>query len=170
MNNTQIYENEQTTEERVAHEYNNAQPQPTDKRESKIQEFTPLLDKEGKHRISDGPFGIVYFFTVTMVNGDKGSVGSKSEFPTWKFDCEYEYSVQKNGNYTNFKGFKKVGAPNFFPKAPQQVAGSVNTNAQCALNAAVAYATARIEKGIDFKASHCLKLAEQFNAFLEQKA
>jgi hypothetical protein len=98
-------------------------------------------------------------------------VGSKSEFPTWKFDCEYEYSVQKNGGYTNFKGFKKVGAAtNFFQKTEVPTKTTNQSNAQVALNAAVAYATARIDKGVEFRASHCLKLAEKFHAFLQEKS
>jgi hypothetical protein len=169
MESTQInYENEATTQERIAHEHNNAEPE---KKLSELKSFEPLYDRDGQHRSNNGPFGLIYFFQVTMENGDTGSVGSKKQVPSWQIGEEYEYSVHVNGSYTNLRGFKKYGTHPFVTKfgSPNKTM-MAQSNAQTALNAAVAYGCARLQNGIEFKAAHCLKLAEKFHTFLQEKS
>jgi len=58
------------------------------------------------HRTWDYQGTTMYTFSLTFEDGTTGQGSSKKQQPTWRVGSEYEFTVVKNGNYTNIKGMK----------------------------------------------------------------
>lgn len=75
--------------------------------QSKMKSFEKRMTN-GVHDTFQGGKGLLYKFTVTFENGDTGGANSTKSEPSWKIGDEYTYEKSVTGNYTNFKGMKKV--------------------------------------------------------------
>ena len=67
--------------------------------------------RDGVHDVYDGANGRLYKFNVVFtIDGTdtSGECNSNKEAPSWKVGQKYQFEVNINGQYTNFKGLKAL--------------------------------------------------------------